>query len=154
MPEKTSNSNQEANTDVLLAAYSEVCRSYHDVDDFRGKLLGALPVVSGAGGILLLTNAGTLTGYLGPIGLFGLAVTVGLGWYELRGLRNCGRLTELGKELEAKLHLKPGQFSVLEKELETKWGAIDLPKAASWTVYGATLAGWLFVACVGFFCPT
>ena len=34
------------NERALLAAYSEVCKSYHAIDDFRMKLLGFLPLAS------------------------------------------------------------------------------------------------------------
>jgi hypothetical protein len=39
----------DANSEVARAAYAEVCRSYERIDDFRAKLLGFLPFVSGAG---------------------------------------------------------------------------------------------------------
>jgi hypothetical protein len=42
-------------TDALLAAYAEICKSYHAIDDFRMKLLGLLPFTSLAG-ILLLSK--------------------------------------------------------------------------------------------------
>ena len=42
-------------TERLLAAYTEVCRSYQAVDDFRAKLLGILPITSLAG-ILLVSD--------------------------------------------------------------------------------------------------
>jgi hypothetical protein len=39
---------------ALRAAYTEVCQSYERIDDFRAKLLGFLPLVSGTGLFLLL----------------------------------------------------------------------------------------------------
>jgi hypothetical protein len=33
---------------ILRAEYTEVCRSYHGISEFRGKLLALLPIVSGA----------------------------------------------------------------------------------------------------------
>jgi hypothetical protein len=143
------NTSQEADTQSLsktLAIYGEVCRSYHAVDDFRAKLLAALPIVSGAGGILLLAHENTVKGFLGPIGVFGMLVTLGLFSYEFRGLRNCGALIDRGRKLEEKLdHLEHGQFS----GLEAGWRQC-LPLTAAVIVYGATLAGWMFVAGVGF----
>ncbi|MCA1576672.1 MAG: hypothetical protein LC794_04825 [Acidobacteria bacterium] len=38
--------NQEKRVDIQLAAYEEVCNSYHAIDDFRTKLLGILPIAS------------------------------------------------------------------------------------------------------------
>ncbi len=103
MSDKTSNTEQDAdsrNATKTLAAYSEVCRSYHAVDDFRAKLLALLPIVSGTGGILLLANKDMVARHLGPIGLFGVLVTLGLFCYELRGLQRCGKLLDVGLRLE------------------------------------------------------
>jgi len=33
----------------LLAAYAEVCKTYHALDDYRMKLLGFLPIASVVG---------------------------------------------------------------------------------------------------------
>ena len=44
--------------DRLIAAYGEVCRSYERIDDFRAKLLGLLPLASGAALFSLLGKTG------------------------------------------------------------------------------------------------
>lgn len=38
----------------LRTVYKELCSSYRAVDDFRGKLLGFLPLASGTGVFLLI----------------------------------------------------------------------------------------------------
>jgi hypothetical protein len=38
----------------LKMAYQEVCTTYRAIDDFRAKLLGLLPLVSGTGIFFLL----------------------------------------------------------------------------------------------------
>jgi hypothetical protein len=43
--------------DYLLAAYNQLCTSYHAIDDFRAKLLGFLPLVTGGGLVLLSGRA-------------------------------------------------------------------------------------------------
>ena len=40
--------------DNLLAAYQQLCSSYHAIDDFRAKLLGFLPLATGTGLFLVL----------------------------------------------------------------------------------------------------
>ena len=59
----------------LRAVYQELCTTYRAIDDFRAKLLGFLPLVSGAGVFVLLgdaltTDAQRLTAlpFLEPIG--------------------------------------------------------------------------------------
>ena len=42
--EKTCNSS--ADQSAALAAYTEICKSYHAIDEFRMKLLGLLPLAS------------------------------------------------------------------------------------------------------------
>jgi len=133
---------------AILAAYTEVCRSYHAVDDFRAKLMALLPFASGTGGTFLLAQSqGNFAAYLGPIGLFGVLVTLGLFFYELRGLKLCGKLIKTGEKLEIELGLDYGQFK--SKPEEKIFGVIGA-EAAGYTVYLSVLLGWIYVACVGF----
>lgn len=135
--------------DNLRKAYEEVCNSYHRIDDFRAKLLGFLPLVSGTGLFLLLRdklpNAATETAnpHLPAIGIFGATVTIALFFYELRGVQRCTRLADIGKELEMSMGVR-GQF--------VQWAPsfgrfINEPIAAS-IIYPAVIAGWLYVALV------
>jgi hypothetical protein len=65
-----------------------MCTSYHAIDDFRAKLLGFLPLVTG-GGLVLLTGRpeDVRQDFFRPVGIFGVAVTIGLLAYELNGVR-------------------------------------------------------------------
>jgi hypothetical protein len=140
-------SDESQNQTAKLAAYTEVCRSYHAVDDFRAKLMALLPFTSGTGGTFLLAQSqgnGNIAAYLGPIGLFGVLVTLGLFFYELRGLDICGKLIKAGENLENELKLDYGQFK--SKLEENVIGA----EAAGYTVYLSVLLGWIYVAYVGF----
>src|SRR5215216_2596040 len=93
----------EIKPEDLRIVYSEVCRSYHAIADFRAKLLALLPIASGAGGLLILGQKEKLNEYLGPIGVFGAAVTLGLSVDELRGIQRCKALIKAGKALETKM---------------------------------------------------
>lgn len=150
MSDTSSNTQQHANSKnemKVLAAYGEVCRTYLAVDDFRAKLLALLPIVSGTGGILLLANKDTFVRYLGPIGVFGVLVTLGLFCYELRGLQRCGKLVDVGLQLEQELQLKHGQFLT---GLEDKALGFIGATAAGLIVYLSVVLGWMYVASVGF----
>src|SRR5262245_16336831 len=68
-----------------LKVYEQLCTSYRAIDDFRAKLLGFLPLVSGSGVFLLLNDAfrnadkgDFARQFLRPIGLFGFVITLGL----------------------------------------------------------------------------
>jgi hypothetical protein len=136
----------------LRTAYQEVCKSYHAIDDFRAKLLGFLPLVSGTGIFFLLNETFTdatkrafATLYLGPIGLFGFVVTLGLFFYELRGIQKCNGLIAVGQKIEAMLDIDGnGQFIHREDAIA---GFIGKTLAAC-VIYPAVLTAWIFVALV------
>lgn len=146
-PDTAQNKGIETTRDALLTAYREVCHSYNAVDDFRAKLLALLPIASGTAGILLLGKKDIVASHIGPIGLFGLAVTLGLFFYELRGIQRCGSLIKMGEKLEQDLHLTNAQF--VGRPEKKVFGFIGAT-AAGWTVYVSVLIGWSYVTYVGF----
>lgn len=75
----------------LRAVCHELCDSYRAIDAFRGKLLGALPLVSDTGIFLLIREPGkeVETALLMPLGWFGVLVTLGLFIFEIYGIRRC-----------------------------------------------------------------
>ncbi len=142
-------SNETLSDENLRIVYQEVCRGYHAIDDFRTKLLGFLPLVSGAGIFLLLNDAFTDVAkrafakqYLLPLGIFGFVVTLGLFFYELRGIQRCDSLLRTGKDLEGLLGVR-GQFERRPPIIT----AVGEPLAA-YVIYSALLAVWIFVAFV------
>ena len=64
-------------SDSIRVAYEQLCTSYRAIDDFRTKLLGFLPFVTG-GGLVFLFGRDVDEKFFTPVGLFGLAVTLGL----------------------------------------------------------------------------
>ena len=126
-------------------AYQELCKSYQQIDDFRSKLLAALPVAS-AGGVFLvlrdkvpeLDTLGNAAPLLVPIGLFGAAVTAAFLCYEVYGIKKCGALIRAGIALEDALGVE-GQFVSRPNEY------VNEPFAAG-IIYPAVLAGWLCLA--------
>jgi len=144
--------------DRLITAYAHICESYHKIDDFRAKLLGFLPLASGAGIFLLLNSALTGEGtapdaikYLVPIGVFGIVVTLGLFFYELYGIMKCGRLIDAGRNLEEALRWEGyGQFSTRPDVYPNpkRFPQINEPFAAG-IVYPAVLGAWTYLALFG-----
>ena len=131
---------------ILLAQYTEVCRSYHGISEFRGKLLALLPIVSGAGISLLISkNYSIDSSHLLAVGIFGTLVTLGLFLYELRGIQKCKRLIILGAQLENALKIESGQFNDRPKRIAGFIGA----ETAGWVVYMTVLSGWVYVAWIG-----
>lgn len=131
---------------ILLAEYTEICRSYHGISEFRGKLLALLPIVSGAGISLLVSkNYAIDSSHLLAVGIFGALVTLGLFFYELRGIQKCKHLIILGGQLESALKIESGQFKDRPKRIAGFIGA----ETAGWVVYITVLLGWLYVAWLG-----
>jgi hypothetical protein len=145
----------EPSEPALLAAYDEVCRSYHGVDDFRAKLLGILPIASLAGIIVLgkdnLFTTGTQASQrlIGFGSFFAAAFTLFLFLYEIRGILRCHDLIQRGEELEGKLRVK-GQFFVCADEHrqseKSKTERIFNAKVAASGIYSLVFSAWLFMA--------
>jgi quercetin dioxygenase-like cupin family protein len=132
--------------EYLSTSYQTVCQSYERIDDFRAKLLGLLPLASGAGFVLVVVEAdksgvGALSSVLIPIGVLGALITVGLLFYEARGIQKCVRLISVGEDLEDAMGI-PGRFRRWPDPL---WTFVNEPNASG-IVYSSVLAGWVFVA--------
>lgn len=131
--------------DNLRAVYQELCNSYRAIDDFRTKLLGFLPLVTGTGIFLLVTDEAKIKlaqPYYWPVGVFGFVITLGLFFYELYGIKKCTHLIRAGIKLEEKLNINDGQFG---KRPLGVLGLINEP-FASGVIYPAVLAAWMYLA--------
>lgn len=130
-------------SDHLKTAYDQLCTSYHAIDDFRAKLLGFLPLVTGGGLTLLIGRTGEMrTEFFRPVGIFGILVTTGLLAYELNGIKRCRELIISGAALEEDMDLCHGQFLGRSK---TAFSVITKPFAAA-LIYPAVLAAWTYLA--------
>jgi hypothetical protein len=147
MPGKGADVADTDGADNLRTAYDQLCTSYRAIDDFRAKLLGFLPLVTG-GGLLAGQAADVRQEFFRPAGLFGIAVTAGLLAYELFGITKCHALLVTGEKLEGAMGLplgeagKPaGQFSQRPPHL---LGVVNEPFAAA-AIYPAVLAAWTYL---------
>lgn len=141
----------------LLSVYGEICKSYHELDNFRMKLLGLLPLTSLIGIFGLANNtlfAGSMhvsNHLVGFIGIFAMFFTLALFIYEIRGILRCHDLIEKGKAIESRLQVK-GQFHTCveahESKRSTDWivrtrSNLDAKFAACF-IYSLVSAAWLF----------
>lgn len=141
------------NYENLRAVYAQLCSSYLAIDQFRGMLLGLLPLASGAGIFLLIREPDKPIDplLLPPIGAFGFVIALGLFIFEIYGIRRCTHLIVLGKHLEKRLGAD-GQFQWRPNGIE---GFGLLPKGlaryvneplAAGVIYPAVLGGWAYMA--------
>jgi hypothetical protein len=134
----------------LKTAYDQLCTSYRAIDDFRAKLLGFLPLVTG-GGLILLAGQATegREEFFGPAGLFGIAVTTGLLAYELFGIKKCHALLVAGQDLEKEMDLPVGEMGKAAGQFISRpnhlLGVVNEPFAAA-AIYPAVLAAWTYLA--------
>jgi hypothetical protein len=83
--------------------YSELCSHIRATDDISFKLMGSVPLVSGAGLLTLLLRApAPSTPILIVLSLFGALVTLGLFRWELRNIQRCTWLIHYAQGLERK----------------------------------------------------
>jgi hypothetical protein len=129
---------------VRQFVYQELCKSYLQIDDFRSKLLAALPVASAGSAFLLvgdkLVNFDKLKDaapLMTPIAVFGIVVTLALFCYEIYGIKKCGALIDAGKSLEIDMGVA-GQFTSRPNKI------VNEPLAAA-IIYPAVIAGWMYL---------
>ena len=140
------------NETALLAAYGEVCKSYHAIDDFRMKLLGLLPLASivavtfiDTNKVLAATPSPQGNELIGFAAIFAAMLTLALFGYEVRGIQRCHNLITEGKHLEQLLRIGHGQFHVCEEEHANAPLRALNAKLIACTIYSLVFAGWLFV---------
>jgi hypothetical protein len=143
------------NQAAVLAAYAEISKSYHAIDDFRMKLLSLLPLASLVGVFLIDKNAllagpagtGAVANELvGFAAIFAAMLTLALFGYEVRGIQRCHNLITEGKHLEELLGIGHGQFHICEEEHAGSSLRALNAKFIACVVYSLVFAGWLFIA--------
>jgi hypothetical protein len=132
------------NPDMKKALYDQVCSQHDGISEFRAKLLALLPIASGAG-IFLLSPKGEIPSsalqHLVIVGLFGIGVTTGLFFYELRGIQKCNALIAAGRKLEKELSSSSeGAFGCKPK---SSWGVSA--QTAALIVYPAVAGAWAYL---------
>jgi hypothetical protein len=132
---------------ALELAYHRACENYEAITEFRAKLLTLLPLATGTGAFLLLQKADR--DLVGPIGLLGFVVTVGLFAYELRGMQRCSRLEVQACTLEEHLGLSEEEGPFKGQPSRSLGGMLG-PPAAALIIYLATAFTRLYIAGLGF----
>jgi hypothetical protein len=136
--------NEQAAPKNVRLAYQELSKSYQAIVVFRAKLLGFLPLASGVSFFALLGQGKDPVPYYAWVaGLFGFAITLGLFFYELRGLQRSTALEQAGRKLEAALGLNNGQFTI--QPTPNLHGFVDA-RGAAWLIFPTVLAGWAYIA--------
>lgn len=153
-------SERTTSADALIAAYGDICKSYHAIDDFRMKLLGLLGFTSLAAILLVDKDASpastSIAGseLLGFAAVFAAAFTLTLFVYEVRGILRCDGLIKRGKEIEDQLGVH-GQFwqcdaeskgEIQRRNWSTRLAELFNTTVAACLVYSFVFSAWVFLA--------
>ena len=152
-----------------MKLYQEVCTNIRTSDDISFKLLGFVPILSGAGATILSWKGSTP--YPLPVvvlaSLVGATFTFGLFRWEMRNVQKCDYLICVASRIERCLQ-KPLEFDSLKYKVAQyqEWYRADRPKLfhkipklepsdkvepwyalgkteAERIIYGASIAAWL-----------
>ena len=136
----------------LKAAYDELCRRHDGIAEFRAKLLALLPIASGAGIFILVSEGGVVDAavpQLLPVGVFGVLVTIGLYFYELRGIQECNALIDAAREMEKLLLPNLSQFGAFNAKPRAVLGRAVGATGAALIIYPTVVGAWVYVAGLG-----
>jgi hypothetical protein len=119
------------------------------------KLLALPPMASGAAGVVLVRESFTDTRdpaggapWAVRLGLFGALVTIGLVLYELRQIQNAsGCASRAAGWRTSWRYLRSA--AIFRDGVGGNLGGFVCVEMASWLVYGAVFAAWLFLTDVG-----
>ena len=141
------------NHNELKIVYERICQSHDGIADFRARLLALLPLASGAGIFLLVGGQGPandILPHLLPIGLFGSLVTIGLFFYELRGIQKCRGLIACAQRLEKALLTDGfGEYGAFQFRQKSALGGMVGAVGAALAIYPAVIGAWMYVASIG-----
>lgn len=136
--------------------YQQICTTLQNIEDFRLKLFGFLPIAT-AGSFLvtILTGPTILSSIFNkatppqftavpnlvlPFGIIGALITAALFIYEEENVLRARFLIDQGRKLEYKLGVgEMGQFDLKQSHLFN-------PQLGSIVMYSAVFAGWVCLA--------
>ncbi|RIK80872.1 hypothetical protein DCC62_03065 [candidate division KSB1 bacterium] len=142
----------ETKLESKKTAYERICASHDQIADFRAKLLASLPIATGAGIFFLFSDkkpADELSVHLFPVGIFGALITIGLFFYELRGIQKCRGLIACAKRLEKELVPDLWQYGAFNFRQKAALGGFLGAAGAALVIYPTVMSGWIYVSAVG-----
>ena len=122
--------------------YEQVMAMIRATDDISLKLIGLVPLVSGAGLFSVLFTSNKLEPPIVVlISLFAASLTFGLFRWELRNIQRCIRLTKLSEDLEKQV-VENLQISVEHAHDQRMPDKIDKERAEK-IIYAVVIFAWL-----------
>lgn len=126
----------EINKDTV---YEQICANIRFTDEISFKLLGLVPLISGATiAAVLLKNETTWSPMIYILALFGALITLGLFHWELRNLKTCNFLLGCAEALD---ELKRDSKNPSPKFIGN-WGRAGKAQAEK-GIYSITVLSWI-----------
>lgn len=123
--------------------YEAICASIRATDEISFKLLGLIPLLTGAVIVAILKGEVSQQGLVWVISAFGAIVTFGIFRWELRNIQTCKWLMKEGGRIETEeLGLTVGQFTGRDAAptlLGFRMGKTEAEKI----IYIASVIAWL-----------
>jgi hypothetical protein len=135
-----SNLNSEKAFDNVMKLYNEINENIRFTDEISFKLLGLVPLISGAGIAGLILSNLNFTPYGALISFFAAIVTSALFMWELRNMQICKFYIDRLKEIEI------NTFKINEKDAGRPKGrlrGIISKRIAEYIIYGSTIGSWI-----------
>jgi hypothetical protein len=125
--------------------YTEICSDIRATDEISFKLLGLVPIVSGAAFVTLFfrEDLAAKPPLLVTLALFAALITLGLFRWELRNIQRCEWLRRRAKALEKGLAVADTDPAQLASQPEPPLG-IGKTEAEKW-IYSITILAWLSI---------
>ena len=130
------------------ALFTEICTDIRETDSISFRLLGLVPLVSGAALLTLMLSKQVPSEFVMLLGIFGAGITLGLFRWELRNIQTCSWLLRRAERLQTQ------SLGITASDPLCK-GRPDPPQgigktAAEKLIYGVTIATWLALPiCLG-----
>jgi hypothetical protein len=122
-----------------VKVYEAIQKGIADTDNISFKLIGFVPLVSGAALLTILFDRTKLPlAVMSLVALFAAAITLGLLWWELRNIQTCHWFILLARELEQKT------VTELDFTRPASPGGVGKHGAAK-IIYGTTVICWLIL---------
>ena len=125
--------------------YQDLCAGIRATDDISFKLIGLVPLLSGAGILTLFINQTTVhekVGLVAFLGLYAAAVSLGLFRWELRNIQTCGWLAARAAALDQAIAVD--SRAPPKPERPQKIGKTEAEKF----IYSITILSWLVMPVV------
>lgn len=122
--------------------YAETCNSIRATDDISFKLMGFVPLVSGAALLSLFLKesiAPSKAPLVVALALFAALITLGLFRWELRNIQTCGWLRQRAEVLEQALVTT--SHAPIQPKPPNKIGKTEAEKS----IYSFTILSWLIM---------